>query len=126
MHSPAFTSTSSRTATNSSVSDRFAGVDFVPVIRAITLAQPGRISVIGIADCHIRPALVVFLTILREHVEHLERPARGRNDAGVDDGSFPDEEAASLQLMVELVQQTFLHIALREATAKPTLWIQSA
>jgi len=52
--------------------------------------------------------------------EHLERPARGRHEADVDNGSFPDQEAASLQLMVEFVQQAFLHVVLNEALAKAT------
>jgi len=69
------------------------GVDFVAVIRPIPFAQPSRVGIVRVADGHIRRVTGIFLAIFGQHIENLDRTPCGRNDAGIDDGSFAHQKS---------------------------------
>jgi hypothetical protein len=60
-------------------------VDLVAGLRPVAFAQ-SRIDIIGVTDGHFRRATSILFTIFAKDVDHLKRTARGRDDAGIDDG----------------------------------------
>jgi len=82
-----------------------SGVDIVAIIGPVAFAQPSRVSIVGVIDDHIRRVIGIFLAVLRQHIENLERTTCGRNDAGIDNDPFADQKFLAFQLMVEFVQQ---------------------
>ena len=96
------------------------GVNFVAIIRPVALAQPGRVGIVGVADGHIRRVTGIFLAVLGQHVENLDRTTCGRNDAGIDNGPFANQKTLAFQLMVEFVQQALEDIVLHQALTETT------
>jgi hypothetical protein len=93
-------------------------VDLVAGIRPVAFEQPGRVGIIGVADGHFRGLGVIPLTIFGKDVDHFERPARGRDDAGIDDAP-PGRVTAYFNLRIELVQEPLEYIILEHTLPKP-------